>query len=130
VTNVMRKLIAFAFTLPIYVVLADRLMVPEYVSCNRNQLTSWTGPITAYNHSLGTTQFTVITDDGTLERLSLEYEKESELMDQYFLNGKSFVESDWQHIESAEQQLLSGIRATVWLCLDEAVHPVVNWQAK
>lgn len=128
--NNMRKLIALAFLLPSHLVVAQRLMVPDYVTCDRNQLTSWTGPITDYTHKHGTTQFTVITDDGTIEALSLKFETVSELMKQYFLNGKSFVQSDWQRIESTHQQLLSGIRATVWLCLDESVPPVVNWQGK
>lgn len=129
-TNIMCKFTLLAAILPMHMVLADRLMVPDYVTCDRNQLTSWTGQISDYQRTSGSTQFTVKTDDGTTEILSLSFLQKSELMTQYFLNGKRFESSDWKRIEGAKQQLISGTRATVWLCQDASFSPVVNWQVK
>jgi hypothetical protein len=109
------------------IALADRLLVPEYVSCDRDQLTSWTGQVVAYNHHDIKTQITLDTDDGTTESLTLELSQADTLMAQYYVHGKHFTPSDWVKIEDEDLHILPNIRATVWLCHDTSILPIINW---
>jgi hypothetical protein len=106
---------------------AERLLVPDYVSCDRNNLTSWTGQVVAYTHHDLKTVITLDTDDGTTETLTLEPSQTAALTAQYYVHGKHFELADWAKIENEDRHLLPNIRATVWLCSEASILPIINW---
>jgi len=105
-----------------------RLLVPQYVSCERNELTSWAGSVTQLQRGEKLTSLIINTDDGTTESLALNHRDNNELMTHFYLNGLIMTTREWRNIADDKGTLRRATRATIWLCLDGKTPPIVNWQ--
>lgn len=103
-----------------------RLRVPEFVHCDPNLLTSWTGVVTRYRHQGDSLSLTLATDAGTTETVNLEGNAHNELLSQLFFYGSPFKTDNWHQIESAPGVLREGIRLTAWVCTDAPT--LLDWQ--
>ncbi|WP_444936506.1 hypothetical protein ACJJIW_01320 [Microbulbifer sp. JMSA004] len=108
--------------------LAQRLAVPNYVTCDRNELTSWQGQITKIELEQDGVKVWIATDDGTNEVLNLTMPNWKGVLGQFRLRDKSFHASDWGSLFDTDGKLKAGVRAVIWLCNTEGVSPVINWQ--
>ncbi|MGS2719611.1 hypothetical protein [Paraglaciecola aestuariivivens] len=108
---------------------AERLLVPDYVSCERNHLTSWVGFVSKFKLTENKLEISIATNEQTLEQLTLEFSSEAELLTHFYLNGEKFSPSDWQSITTSDKQLIAKTRAVVWICLDDSKPPVINWRS-
>ena len=105
-----------------------RLAPPAAVSCDRNQLTSWTGVVSGYERNRGSTQIQVDTDAETVEKITLEHPGSKDPSGQFLLLGEPFKKSDWKKIEIRRGMLNPGMRATVWLCEDDEFQAIIDWR--
>ncbi|AWF82445.1 hypothetical protein BTJ40_17360 [Microbulbifer sp. A4B17] len=106
---------------------AQRLSVPEYVTCDRNQLTSWQGVITKLERERNGVKVWISTDHGTNEYMHLTMPNWQEVLGQFRLRSKPFQNVDWEGLFDAKGRVEHGVRAVIWLCNLEAVSPVINW---
>lgn len=107
---------------------AGRMMPPAAVSCDRNQLTSYSGVVTAYQRQQGVTRLSIHTDWDTDESIELHHPGTDDPSHRFLLSGRPFNASDWQHIESAPGILTVGMRATAWVCRDGENPTLIDWQ--
>ena len=107
---------------------ARRMMPPSAVSCDRNQLTSYSGVVTAYQRQPGMTRLSIHTDWDTDESIELHHAGSEDPSRQFLLSGRPFATSDWQRIESAPGILNTGMRATAWVCGDGEIPTLIDWQ--
>ena len=105
-----------------------RLAVPDYVDCERNALTSWSGEVTDYLRAEGRIRLEMATDFDTKERLDLNLVDQDRLLSRLRIKGRTFKPSDWPLIEDANGNIQQGIRATIWICAEQEVLPIINWQ--
>jgi hypothetical protein len=105
-----------------------RLRVPEFVTCDPNMLTSWTGFVTRYRHEAHSLSLVLATDAGTTESLELEFTGEEALLARLFIEGRAFQFHDWQKIESAPGVLRNRMRLTAWVCEDTSFGTLIDWQ--
>lgn len=117
------SLLLLPLTLP-----AQRVMPPEVLTCDRNDLTSFTGVVERYKRESGTIELRVATDDGTHEAFQFILGENKQWPARFLINGAEFSESDWDSIEISEGHLRSGMRVIIWVCLDGATRPVVDWR--
>ncbi|QSX37957.1 hypothetical protein [Shewanella sedimentimangrovi] len=103
-----------------------RLRVPEFVPCDPNLLTSWTGTVTRYQHQGQSLSLTLATDAETTESVNLQGDAHHDLLAQLFLEGRPFSTDDWPKIESAPGALREGMRLTAWVCADAPT--LLDWQ--
>jgi len=108
--------------------ISGRLLVPKYVSCERDYLTSWAGLITKLHHNTKLTSLTIETNDATTEKLTIHHRDNKELMAHFYLNGLAMTAIDWRNISDRTGVLIRPTRATIWVCLDENTKPLINWQ--
>lgn len=106
----------------------QRLAPPDVVTCDRNNLTVYSGRVTAYSRTRTRTALTVATDWDTTERVTLRHVRGRKPSAQFLYEGRRFTPADWSRIESASGKLRAGVRANVWVCTG-ARNPVVDWQA-
>lgn len=99
-----------------------RLMPPESLRCERNDLTSYAGLATRYSRTKQEIRVTIETDAGTRETVT------APVTGTNLLNGVAFAETDWHTIESSPGVLRSGIRVIAWVCLDGKTPPVLDWR--
>ncbi|QSX30743.1 hypothetical protein [Shewanella cyperi] len=102
-----------------------RLRVPEFVTCDPNLLTSWTGTVTRYQHRGQSLSLTLATDADTTESVNLQGDAHHDLLAQLFLEGRPFNTDDWPKIESAPGVLREGMRLTAWVCADAPI--ILDW---
>lgn len=107
---------------------AGRLMPPELLTCDRNQLTSWFGKVSGYRRSASETWLEISTDYDTVEQATLKHGDAADASARYLLWGEPFTAQDWSRIERAPGVLIDGMRAVVWVCEDGKTPPVVDWQ--
>jgi len=105
-----------------------RTTPPVKLACERNQLTSWNGQVSAYKREKKATSIEIKTDWGTVEALTLEHGDAEDLASFFMLSGQPFTKTDWPKIESAPGVLVEGMRAIVWLCLDGETPAVIDWR--
>jgi rhodanese-related sulfurtransferase len=109
-------------------VFRGRMMPPELVTCDRNQLTSFAGVVSSYTRKGGKTTIVIKTDDDTVETIRLKGSKRSALQPQFLIEAAKFAAADWSRIESREGVLRSGTRAVAWVCSAPPGRTWVNWQ--
>ena len=107
---------------------AGRLAPPVSVSCDRDQLTSWTGDVTGYRRDDTSIWIQISTDEDTVEETAIEHSGFADAAARYLLWGEPFGYSDWTAIEATPGKLLDGMRATVWVCSDGRTPPVIDWR--
>lgn len=105
-----------------------RLAPLPSVSCDRNQLTSWFGVVSGYRTDTGQTWLQITTDYDTVEAVTLKHPEQSDAAGFYRLWGEPFQKSDWSVIEQTSGTLVTGMRATAWICEDEQTPPLIDWQ--
>ena len=106
----------------------QRTLPPSTLSCERNALTSWQGEVREYRRTDSSIRFLVYTDWETVEELNLTLGAGEVLPPYFLIQGKPFSDNDWSKIESSPGQLRKGMRAIVWVCLDEQTEPTVDWR--
>jgi hypothetical protein len=97
-----------------------RYRPPEGIPCSRDQLTSFTGKVTAYSRNSQRIRLTVYTDWDTSESFVLRAPFRMRF------KGEPFREEHWNKIEEKEGRLRPGVRATVWAC--ETGERVLDWE--
>ena len=125
----MNRLLLLLILLGSQQVTADRWRVPDYFECDRNQVTSWTGKIGSYWRDNGELSFTLLTDADTHQRLQLKFDTQQQLITHFYIDNRAFEALDWPSLEPSAGKLKPNQRATVWLCLDNSVLPVINWHS-
>ena len=105
-----------------------RLAPSPLISCDHNQLTSWTGVVSGYKRQEETSWLEISTDADTIEQTTIEHSGSADASAFYLLWGEPFKQTDWNAIETSPGTLISGMRATAWICSDGMTPPVINWQ--
>jgi hypothetical protein len=90
-------------------------------------LTSWQGEVREYRRTESSTHLVVDTDWDTVEELGLAFGTREALRPLFLIQGKPFTAADWSRIEPSPGQLKNGMRAIVWVCLDEQTEPIIDW---
>jgi hypothetical protein len=104
-----------------------RIMPPDSIKCDHNQLTSFTGRILSYQRRPGRVSIRMRTDEETTESFNLRFRRTEDAAKWFLLMGEPFKQSDWASIESSRYRLRPGMRATVWVCRDGST-PIVDWR--
>lgn len=107
---------------------AGRLAPPAAVTCDRNQLTSYAGRVTAYARSEGRTTLTIATDAGTVENVVLEHSGSDDPSAAFLLHGAAFGRDDWKRIEKSRGLLHESMRAIAWVCTNG--NTIIDWRPK
>ena len=102
-----------------------RQRAPESFSCDRNNLTSYTGVVSTYRRQAGSTTLTIRTDDDTTEEVSLKHPGSDDPSRFFRMRGEPFTAADWTRIETRKGVLRDGTRASAWVCTDGRV--MVDW---
>ena len=106
-----------------------RLAPPPALKCDRSDLTSYDGRVTAYRRRRGSTFLRIRTNSDTTEEVTIRHPATDDPSGFYLLKGEPFTKSDWRRIEKRRNVLRPGMRANVWVCRDNpSVQPVVDWQ--
>lgn len=105
----------------------QRLAPPASVTCDRNELTVYSGRITAYSRTPTRTTLIIATDWDTTERIVIRYPRGKTPPAQFLYEGRRFTFADWSRIERLPRKLRAGVRANIWVCGD-ARNPIVDWQ--
>jgi hypothetical protein len=104
-----------------------RIMPPAQVRCDRNQLTSYFGDVTAYKRGKVRVWLRIATDYGTLEEVTAIDPAEKDPANLFLYQGQAFTSADWQRIERKPGVLRKGTRATAWVCRDGKTPPLIDW---
>ena len=107
---------------------SGRLAPSPLISCDHNQLTSWTGVVTGYHRLEKSSWLEISTDADTVEQTTLEHDDALDASAFYLLWGQPFKPADFKTIETAPGVLINGMRATAWICSDGNTPPVIDWQ--
>ncbi len=97
-----------------------RYMPPAEVGCARDQLTSFTGAVTAYSRGKSQLRISIHTDENTTEKFALRAPY------RMLYQGNPFGEGDWPKVEERPGRLKPGVRATMWVC--ESGRKTLDWQ--
>lgn len=103
-----------------------RLRPPEFVTCDRNHLTSFTGRVVFLARASDTTTLRMETDESTKERFTVRHPG-ADATAWFYQGGAPFAAADWAALLPAGR-LRAGARATLWVCADEP-NPRVDWEA-
>ncbi|HEV7923609.1 MAG TPA: rhodanese-like domain-containing protein [Thermoanaerobaculia bacterium] len=90
-----------------------RLRPPAGVTCDRNQLTLYSGRVTRFTRTRSKTTITIATDWDTTETAVSPAPR-------YLLDGEPMRSSDWKRVGK-------GKRANVWVCGEKGVATVIDW---
>jgi len=101
-----------------------RLRPPPFVTCDRNQLTSFTGRVVSLSRDAGATRLVMDTDEATRERLTIRHPK-GDAAAWFYRAGQPFAEQDWAVLLPGGR-LRSDARATAWVCATET-NPKIDW---
>jgi hypothetical protein len=104
-----------------------RLRPPQTLTCDRNQLTSFSGDVRQWSRSDTEARITLDTDAETRESFTVRFDKGSAPEGRFLLGGNPFRVEDWVRVESSRGQVRSGMRATVWVC-EGSANPVIDWR--
>jgi hypothetical protein len=102
-----------------------RLRPPERVTCDRNQLTSYSGVVESYRPGRQATVLVIHTDAGTRETVRVAHADKSDGREHYLIDAAAWTAEAWKGIEPSPGTLVKGQRATAWVCADGRV--VVDW---
>ena len=102
-----------------------RLRPPEFVTCDRNRLTSYTGRVVALDRGRDRTGLRLETDEGTRESVTVRHPGAS-ARPFFHVAGEPFSEADWSLILEGGR-LRPGTRATAWVCSDGS-NPQIDWE--
>src|SRR6478752_7402049 len=72
-----------------------RLGPPPFVTCDRNQLTSFTGHVVSLSRGADATRLVMDTDESTREKLTIRHPK-GDASAWFYRAGQPFVTQDWE----------------------------------
>ena len=101
-----------------------RLRPPAFVTCDRNQLTSFTGRVVSLSRDADATRMVMDTDESTQETLTIRHPKGNPAA-WFYREGQPFVQQDWDVLLPGGR-LRSDARATAWVCATET-NPKIDW---
>ena len=101
-----------------------RLRPPPFVTCDRNQLTSFTGRVVSLSRDADTTRLVMETDDSTREQITIRHPK-GDPSAWFYRAGQPFAPQDWAVLLPGGR-LRSDARATAWVCATET-NPRIDW---
>lgn len=104
-----------------------RVRPPASITCDRNNLTAYTGKVTDYSRRSGLVKLVIQTDWDTIETVTLQHPSRSDASKWFLLRGKAFRKSDWSKIEFSRGRLRPNMRASAWVCNDGS-RPIIDWQ--
>ena len=106
-----------------------RIAPPAQLKCDRSDLTSYDGLITAYRRRYGSTFLRIRTNFDTTEEVVIRHPKTDKPLQFFLINGEAFSNADWARIEKRAKVLKDGMRANVWVCRgNPGIQPVVDWR--
>jgi len=105
-----------------------RLAPPPHVTCDRNNLTSWTGKVTGYQRDEQSIWIEINTDENTVEETTIDHKGFQDASSHFLLWGEPFKRTDWTAIEATPGNLIDGMRATIWVCSDGRTPAVIDWR--
>ncbi|HKO95801.1 MAG TPA: hypothetical protein VJU86_02335 [Pyrinomonadaceae bacterium] len=106
-----------------------RIRPPVQLQCDRSDLTSYDGKITAYRRRYGSTFLRIRTNFDTTEEVTIRHPRTDNPLKFFLLNGEAFTNADWSRIEQRPKVLKEGMHANVWVCRDNPkIQPVVDWR--
>jgi hypothetical protein len=91
-------------------------------------LTSYNGKVADYQRDETATVITIATDWGTSETVSITHPAPDGARNHFLLHGQDFPANGWQQVETGAGELLTGMRAIIWVCSDGITQPVVDWR--
>jgi rhodanese-related sulfurtransferase len=103
-----------------------RLAPPAAVSCDRNQLTSYTGKVKSYKRQKGKTVLVIDTSADTTERVTVTHPNTDDPSRYFLIEGSVFTSRDWSRIEKRKGELLPNLSAIAWVCRDGK--NVIDWR--
>ena len=103
-------------------------MPPATLVCDRNELTSWTGLVTAYRRDGDQAWIEIHTDEETVESTTITNQGKADPSAHFLIWSQAFTGKDWQRIEQSPGVLRTNMRATAWICSDGKTPPVIDWQ--
>jgi hypothetical protein len=103
-----------------------RVRPPAAVTCDRNDLTVYTGRVTSWDRKADSTTLTIATDWKTTEQVVIKYPVGADPGGSFLMQGKSFAREDWARI-ATDGKLKDGARASAWVCRDGR-NPIVDWE--
>jgi hypothetical protein len=103
-----------------------RIAPPAFVTCDRNELTSYTGRVTVLERGKDSTRLVIETDESTTERVVIRHPAD-DLLATFHRQGKDFTDDDLAQLLPSGR-LRADARATVWVCATAAVRPQVDWK--
>lgn len=106
---------------------SDRLRVPDFVKCNRNSVTSFTGDVTSYSRKPMSLTLTIATDAGTRETFVIEYSEPKKLVKKMYRAGIALTLNDLLAMESKFLLSEDVSHATVWQCANPEHGILINW---
>lgn len=101
-----------------------RLRPPAFVTCDRNQLTSFTGRVVSLSRDADATRLVMDTDEATKERLTIRHPK-GDASAWFYRAGQPFAPEDWAVLLPGGR-LRADARATAWVCATET-NPKIDW---
>ena len=102
-----------------------RLRPPSFVTCDRNQLTSFTGRVISLSRDAEVTRIVIDTDEATREQLTIRHPNNGSPAAWFYRAGQPFAEQDWAVLLPGGR-LRSDARATAWVCGTET-NPKIDW---
>ncbi|MGA9573575.1 MAG: hypothetical protein WBS20_06475 [Lysobacterales bacterium] len=106
----------------------EQLAPPVGVSCDRKQLTSWSGEVTGYHRDEQTIWIEISTDEQTVKDVTIKHQGFADASAHYLLWGEPFRHSNWTALEATPGKLIEGMHATVWICSDGRTPAVIDWR--
>ena len=104
-----------------------RVRPPVVVTCDRNNLTSYTGRVITYSRRAGLMTMTIQTDWDTTETVTLRHPAKTDPSRWFLVRGKTFRKSDWSRIELSRGRLRPRMRVSAWVCTDGR-KPILDWE--
>ncbi|HEU4887964.1 MAG TPA: rhodanese-like domain-containing protein [Thermoanaerobaculia bacterium] len=103
-----------------------RLAPPAAVTCDRNELTSYTGKVKSYKRQRGKTVLVIDTTADTTERVTLVHKDTDDPSRFYLIDSTPFTSRDWSRIERRKGELHPNMSAIAWVCSNGTT--VVDWR--
>lgn len=95
-----------------------RLATPGGLRCPRDNTTSFTGRVLAFDRGRNKVFIRVRTDEETTEQFTLVNGRRGDPTRLFRLRGGPFGSADWRKIETRRGRLRPNMRATVWACYE------------
>lgn len=103
-----------------------RLAPPAAVTCDRNELTSYTGKVKSYKRQRGKTVLVIETTADTTERVTLVHKDTDDPSRFYLIDSTPFTSRDWNRIERSKGELHPNMSAIAWVCSNGTA--IIDWR--